>query len=447
MRFYTKIILLILLVAVMFGGSSFLLANRLMEKELRASLEEKGKIIAQSLTEHVAQHVMYGEMLLVRDALLATVKNNDDVEYAFVYDKQVMSLHTFNKGVPQGLLEKVSAHDPDKTYHTSLISSNKGAILDIGIPIFAGASTYVHIGLNEATIHEQVSSLRPQIILIIFIAVLFSTAIGLLLSRQMIIPLRQLTAAIKAFGAKTDFKPLKTITGGKEVTELAGAFQKMVSERENIEKNLHLSEERYAMAQKAANIGSWDWNIQTGELHWSEQIEPIFGFGQDEFGRTYEAFLESVHPDDRQYVIDSVNVAIEKDEEYDIEHRIIWPSGTVRWVSEKGDVFHDQSGKPIRMLGTVYDITKRKAIEKERERLIGELKKALAEIRTLRGFLPICCSCKKIRDDKGYWNQIESYIHKHADVEFSHSICPDCARKLYPEEYSSMYGKNISKSE
>lgn len=62
-----------------------------------------------------------------------------------------------------------------------------------------------------------------------------------------------------------------------------------------------------------------------------------------------------------------------------------------------------------------------------------ELKQALREVKTLRGLLPICASCKKIRDDNGYWNQIESYLRKHSDVEFSHGICPDCAKKLYPE--------------
>ena len=70
---------------------------------------------------------------------------------------------------------------------------------------------------------------------------------------------------------------------------------------------------------------------------------------------------------------------------------------------------------------------------KEREKLILELQEALAKVKTLSGMLPICASCKKIRDDKGYWNQIESYIGRHSDAQFSHGICPDCARKLYPE--------------
>jgi hypothetical protein len=79
------------------------------------------------------------------------------------------------------------------------------------------------------------------------------------------------------------------------------------------------------------------------------------------------------------------------------------------------------------------EIIERKQIEREREKLIKQLQKSLAEIKTLSGLLPICASCKKIRDDKGYWNQIESYITDHSEAKFSHGICQGCAKKLYPD--------------
>jgi HAMP domain-containing protein len=79
----------------------------------------------------------------------------------------------------------------------------------------------------------------------------------------------------------------------------------------------------------------------------------------------------------------------------------------------------------------LYD--ERRRILEERESLIRELQKALVEVKTLRGILPICASCKKIRDDRGYWNQIEAYVRDHSEAEFSHGLCPDCFEKLYPE--------------
>lgn len=74
------------------------------------------------------------------------------------------------------------------------------------------------------------------------------------------------------------------------------------------------------------------------------------------------------------------------------------------------------------------------ALSSEQARLIDELQRALGRIRTLRGMLPICAACKKIRDDQGYWNQVEVYVREHTEAEFTHSICPDCFRRLYPGE-------------
>jgi len=82
------------------------------------------------------------------------------------------------------------------------------------------------------------------------------------------------------------------------------------------------------------------------------------------------------------------------------------------------------------------EVEQRKKTEAAKEKIIVELNEALSKVKLLSGFLPICTSCKKIRDDNGYWNRIESYIKKHSMAEFSHSICPECAKKLYPEFYS-----------
>ncbi|MBN1398611.1 MAG: hypothetical protein JXA06_11315, partial [Bacteroidetes bacterium] len=80
-------------------------------------------------------------------------------------------------------------------------------------------------------------------------------------------------------------------------------------------------------------------------------------------------------------------------------------------------------------------IQERKQAELEKEKLISELQDALAKVKKLSGLIPICSSCKKIRDDKGYWNQLEKYLLEHSDATLSHGLCPDCAKKLYPEVF------------
>jgi PAS domain S-box-containing protein len=116
-----------------------------------------------------------------------------------------------------------------------------------------------------------------------------------------------------------------------------------------------------------------------------------------------------------------------------VESLIQTRSGEERIIAWYNTLLSDESGNMIGTLSSGEDITERKRAEEEREKLVHELQEALAKVKTLSGMLPICASCKKIRDDKGYWNQIESYIRDHSEAEFSHGICPDCMKKLYPD--------------
>lgn len=115
------------------------------------------------------------------------------------------------------------------------------------------------------------------------------------------------------------------------------------------------------------------------------------------------------------------------------EHLHLDKDGNTRYVEVHADPIFDSGGRVVQMIEYAHDVTERKLAEAERERLIGELQDALSKVKLLSGFLPICASCKKIRNDKGYWQQIEAYIGDHSEAQFSHGICPECAKKLYPD--------------
>ena len=110
--------------------------------------------------------------------------------------------------------------------------------------------------------------------------------------------------------------------------------------------------------------------------------------------------------------------------------------GGVCFVEVSSSIVRNSAGKVEGRMASFVDISRRKQLEQEQKNLIQKLQDALEKIKTLRGLIPICAACKNIRDDRGFWHQVEEYISQHAEVKFSHGICPDCMKKLYPEVQS-----------
>lgn len=125
------------------------------------------------------------------------------------------------------------------------------------------------------------------------------------------------------------------------------------------ERRLRESEAKLAEAQRIAHLGHWTWDIVNNNITWSDEIYRIFGLAPQEFEATYEAFLNSVHEDDREYVRKSVDKALNENWKYSIDHRIVLPDRNIRFVHEEGEVTYDEDGKALQMMGTVQDITER----------------------------------------------------------------------------------------
>lgn len=153
----------------------------------------------------------------------------------------------------------------------------------------------------------------------------------------------------------------------------------------------------------------------------------FYGYSKDEITRLKISDINLLSP---QESLKELQITKNQNQRYiNFKHRLT--SGEIRDVEAYAGLirYHDRD----LIHAVVHDITDRKLAEAEREQLISQLQEALAEIKTLSGLLPICASCKKIRDDKGYWQQIEEYIGAHSEAKFSHSICPQCMKILYPE--------------
>lgn len=136
-----------------------------------------------------------------------------------------------------------------------------------------------------------------------------------------------------------------------------------ITARVEMEEALRRSDERLRRSQRFGEIGTWDWNIETGELYWSEFVGPLFGYSEGESDTSYAAFMAAVHPDDRGLIAAAMKQCMDEGIDYAVEHRVVWPDGSVHWLRETGDVVRNTSGKAIRMLGAVHDITPRKEAE------------------------------------------------------------------------------------
>jgi methyl-accepting chemotaxis protein len=308
----TKLLLGLLAATLFFCLSMVLFAETVIRAKLVAELQEKGVVIAKNVASDAVNAVIterYFEVTLMFRDLQAA---DGDVVYAYVVDEEGRELaHTFAGGVPEELLR---AHPVEPLQPSSVrkLATDRGPVLDIGVPLLKGQIGVLHLGLSLTSIHRDVNEIVMLIVLFSAGSLVVGMVAAIGFSRVITGPLLRLAGAVETFGR-----------GGAQLPVIV------------------------------------DSDDEVGEL-----------------ARVFNEMMES-----------------------------------------------------------------RNRAEREQARLIEELRRTLGEVKTLRGFLPICSSCKKIRRDQGSWQQIESYIREHSDAEFSHGLCPECAKALYPEYWDRIKDK------
>ncbi len=205
----------------------------------------------------------------------------------------------------------------------------------------------------------------------------------------------------------------------------------VAAERERAAVELWKNESKYG-----ALVTSSDDAIITKTLNgiitsWNSAAEIIYGYpAMEVIGKSISLLITPDHLDDSIEILETI-AANERVAHY--ETVCLRKDGQRIDVSLTVSPLLNNNGEVIGASAIARDITARKQAEAERERLVSELQEALANVKILSGLLPICSYCKKIRNDEGYWQQLEAYLHQHSAAQFSHGVCPDCYKKVKVE--------------
>jgi len=435
----TKIILITVAILFVAVGASNSISSWLFSQEYSDVLKSKLTVVAQILRSQLNQLLSFGIPL---DQLVGFEEQCQEVLASF---KGI----SFTRVVdPQG---KILFHNDPAQHHkiltcretltavkngqeTSHICAEYGEKIYIfSLPVHGPNGEYVasvNLGLPKRFITQKTKRLIAYDagVAIFFLGLgIFLLVHGL--SAWVTDPLKKLTNFIKEIREKgtTDFNQRVEIDSQDEFGQLGTIFNRMIDDLQQTTVSKDYVDNIISSMVDSLIVVNPEAKIRTV----NKATCKLLGYNEEELiGAPANLVIKT---EGRAFREGQLGKLIEEGQIREYETHYKRKDGRSIPILFSGSVVKDQKGHLIYIVCMGKDITERKRVEMEREKLLRELQKALSEIKKLSGLLPICSSCKKVRDDKGYWNQIETYIREHSEAEFSHGLCPDCVRKMYPD--------------
>ena len=420
------------------GLTMLVLVRIVLYDSLYANLEKRGEFIAHKVAQDSVMHMLTERYFELQMMINDVKQAEDDIVFIFVQrdDGKVLA-HTFEGGFPDDL-RVLNGSGKSRSNGIRLLETPAGMILDFAASPFRGAGGKVHVGIAESPVRQEVN--RTLLVLLggLVGVVALGSGIAIPLSLSLTKPIHELSAAVASV-ERGDLSARVPVRALDEVGRLAAAFNTMAEARERFEDALRRSERK--LRDIAASLGE---GVQVVDLDgrltfMNPEAERLLGWSEAELmGKNAHDIVHFRRPDGTVLPFDacpsmtvvSTGGRISVDE--DIYIRKDGTEFPVAYIS--APIFEDDN--VVAVVIAFHDITRRKQREAERERLMTEHMNALSKVKVLSGMLPICSACKRIRDDEGYWEQIEAYIHDHSEADFSHGICPECAAKLYPQYFN-----------
>ncbi len=426
----------IALILVM-GLSMIAMTETVLRAKLEIKLQKRGVAIARSIARSGVNLLL--EKQYVNLALLARDfrKSEEDIDYVFFVNAAgAVVAHTFSNGFPVALQNQAKGRPP-----TAMVirrfTSDRGRFSDILIPIVGGRAGAVHVGVSVASVTRDIDEIDRLIVLAVIGLMLFGAALSLPVSRSLTRSIHRLAAAAEAV-KQGDLRARAPVYANDEVGSLAAVFNEMVESRRQAEAILAAKEKRLRDITASLGEGVMVLDGQGHLVFMNPEAEDLLGWREAELqDRDIHELTHGRKADGSPYpaeecpnfrVLATGERATVDDEFFVRKDGTRFPVSYITTpIVEEGAIRH--------VVVAFRDSTLAKQREAERERVLAAYRDALENINTLQGLLPICSSCKRIRDEEGNWSAIEEYVREHTDAEFSHGLCPDCAQKLYPEYY------------
>ncbi len=343
-----------------------LLASHREEKTFREELKLQAELLLDAIEASNVNPTGQQDSEILSELISALVADRMILTEGRLYDAQGQILaDAFNNGDPP-----VNAIDP---LGKRLIESSETVFEWQSHQLIAGRSLWngnqqigaVSIGLPTEPVEQKITALQQEGIAVALVAAVIGMALALWLSRSMTDPLQELVTATRR-AAQGDLSERVRVGSGDEFGTLARAFNFMAEQLEETLDQLQASEERYALAERGANDGLWDWDLRSDQIYFSPRWKAMLGYSADEISGTKDEWFGRVHPEDlKQLKVALSQHLVGMIPHFESEHRILHKEGDYRWVLSRGLAVTDSEGAAYRIAGSQTDITGRKRAEEQ----------------------------------------------------------------------------------
>ncbi len=437
LRLKTKFLIGTISIVLLLGLSMVLFVRIVLYNRLYVNLEKRGMFMANKIALDSIDPILTENLFTLQMRVKDLKGAEDDIEYIFVQspDGRILA-HTFENGFPEDL-RHLSGNGNGRSNEIHRLASERGGILDFPSPLLNGTLGRVHLGLSEEPVRASVNNVVMLMVWTLVAVLVLGGGAAVVLAASITRPIHLLAIAAQSL-ERGDLNTRVPVRSHNEVGQLEAAFNKMAETQMRFVDALFDSEKKLRNVTSQLAEGLFVLDLSGKITFMNPEAERLMGWNMEELNRAgAHDLVHNRKPDGTSIPLEACqmhNVMKTGERFVSTDEVFVRRDGSVFPIAAVSSPIFE-NGKVVASVTAFRDISEQKELEKDRDQLILSYREALERVKTLKGLIPICSSCKKIRNDSGYWGQLEAYISEHSDAEFSHGMCPECAQKLYPEYY------------